>query len=302
MSELSGETWEELSQAYAFLGNSLLKPMTQTSCVGLTSEFWQAFPDFGSAEVRDALDALACYADNVLADAAKALANEASDKLEPLGKGAACAEEPGKLEAFSKSKAAGEFDADIVAAAPLAVLDESAAQAVFNKAVEHAAVEYTHLFVGPPSPAAPPWETMNLHEGATVGFGEPTFQMRALLREAGLELSNENRQYEDHMGIELLYLSELCRRCSQVCSGKCEGQVDGELESVACAESSASGADASVTAPAANAASIARFIEEHPRVWIDAFAKRVSESYPDGYFAHLLACIRALLAWNLVAG
>ena len=39
--------------------------------------------------------------------------------------------------------------------------------------------------------------------------------MRERLRALGLELCNENNQYEDHVGIELLYLSELCRRASE---------------------------------------------------------------------------------------
>ena len=76
-----------------------------------------------------------------------------------------------------------------------------------ERAIENASVEYTRLFIGPPAPVAPPWETMNRADGVTVGFGEATFAMRRLLRDAGLELKNENNQYEDHIGIELLYLS-----------------------------------------------------------------------------------------------
>ena len=49
-----------------------------------------------------------------------------------------------------------------------------------------------------------PWETMYRGENVTVGFGQATFEMRELLREAGLEVRNVNDQYEDHLGIELL--------------------------------------------------------------------------------------------------
>ena len=151
-------SWKELSEAYAFVGNSLLKPMTQTSDVGLDPAFWEAFPTFGSSEVAGVCAALAAYA---LA-AREAAASDGRD------------------------------------------------------AVECCAVEYTRLFVGPPRPAAAPWETMYRGGaavgGATVGFGQATFEMRALLREAGLEVKNENNQYEDHIGIELLYLALRPRR------------------------------------------------------------------------------------------
>ena len=138
--------------------------------------------------------------------------------------------------------------------------------------VRDVSVEYTRLFIGPPKPAAPPWETMNRAEGVTVGFGEPTFEMRRLLREAGLELSNDNRQYEDHLGIELLYLSELLRHAA-------EAQAAGE------------GAVAAEQLAAARS-----FAVEHPLAWADAFAEQVRAAAPDGYYVRLLALVRALLA------
>ena len=53
-------------------------------------------------------------------------------------------------------------------------------------------------------------------EGATVGFDQATFEMRVLLRNVGLEVSIENNQYADHVGIELLYTSALCGTCAQL--------------------------------------------------------------------------------------
>ena len=170
--------WKTLSEAYAFVGNSLLKPMTMTLTVGLDPAFWEAFPAFDGPQ--------------------------------------------------------------------------------------RASVEYTRLFVGPPSPAAAPWETMYRGKDVTVGFGQATFEMRELLREAGLEVRNANNQYEDHMGIELLYLSELCRR---------EATGEGATES----------------------ADIAAFIEQHPLAWIEPFLDRVSEAAPNGYFAGLLLVAQRVL-------
>ncbi len=199
MPTFTEDTWQNLACAYAFIGNSLLKPMTQTATVGLNPEFWAAFPHFEDAATMRALKDCEAYA------------------------------------AAARAK------------------DE-------QRALTDVAVEYTRLFVGPPSPAAPPWETMYRAGGASVGFGEATFQMRQLLRERGLQLSNENNQYEDHLGIELLYLSELCRA------------KDG---------------------PAAKS-----FAATHPLSWIDAFAEKVDQAFPCGYYTALLALAHALL--NLV--
>lgn len=204
--------WKTLSEAYAFVGNSLLKPMTMTATVGLDPAFWESFPTFDDGAVVEAATACARYA-----------------------------------EAAAQRAEAGE--------------DEP----------QRAAVEFTKLFVGPPSPAAAPWETMYRGQDVTVGFGQATFEMRALLREAGLEVKNENNQYEDHMGIELLYLSALCAR------------VD------------AGGDDA----PAPDA--VAGFIESHPLSWVEAFRARIAETAPDGYFASLVGLAQAMLAWHVQA-
>ena len=184
----------------AFIGNSLLKPMTQTQPVGLDPLFWKSLPDFGEDSIGEAVSLCEGIAERI---------------------GRECGE----------------------------------------RAVEVVSVEYTRLFVGPPSPAAPPWETM--YRGSTnVGFGEATFEMRNCLHDLGLELSNENRQYEDHMGIELLYLSELCR-CA-VKDENCENQLRS-------------------------------FIAKHPLSWIDAFLDRIEGVFPEGYFSGLVRLEKALL-------
>ena len=51
--------WKILSEAYAFIGNSLLKPMTMTSTVGLDPAFWEAFPSFDDEAVAEAVAACA---------------------------------------------------------------------------------------------------------------------------------------------------------------------------------------------------------------------------------------------------
>ncbi len=193
------------ADACAFIGNSLLKPMSQTETIGLDPSFWLAFPDLDDAAVAQAKGALAQWA------------------------------------------------------------EAHAVQG--DQAVHDASVEFTHLFVGPPSPAAPPWETMNREEGVTVGFGKPTFAMQDILRDMGLEVSNQNNQYADHMGIELLALSEMCRRVDA-------GQM--------------------------NANAVSAFVHNHPGSWVQALHAKVHDAVPGGYYDHVLDLAEALLAMPLI--
>lgn len=236
--------WKTFSEAYGFLGNSLLKPMTQTPTIGLDPTFWEAFPTFGDDAVAESVAACASFA-----------------------------------------QAAGEDD------------------------VEGVAVEYTRLFVGPPSPAAPPWETLYRAEGATVGFGEATFQMRALLRDAGLELSNENHQYEDHMGIELLYLCEMCRRQADelLTSGRKLAPIrDGETgeksapalrgETIEEPAPTLKGEAVEEPAAAPDEAALVAFINDHPLSWIEPLRERIMRAYPDGYLLGIVTLAERILA------
>nr|WP_241157233.1 molecular chaperone TorD family protein [Adlercreutzia sp. ZJ242] len=202
-------------------------------------------------------------------------------------------------------------------------------------AVQEAAVEHTRLFVGPPKPAAAPWETF--HRGSSevsVGFSRATYEMRALLRKAGLELSGPSNQYEDHMGVELLLLSELCRQAAEAASARQVSDPDLELrlelgselepepepEPASALESEAefdSGSDQAVepglapdpdldfalTAESAKGlfsleAQVRAFIEEHPLAWVDRLIEAVRAGAPNGYVDGLLSLERALLEWH----
>ncbi len=215
MVQLLQDDFDLLADAYAFIGNSLLKPMSMTEAVGLDAAFWEAFPDFEDEGVSVAKEELIEWADT-------------------------------------------QTDKDS------------------GQAVEDVSVEYTRLFIGPPSPAAAPWETMYGEvpdgEKITVGFGTPTFQMRQLLRARGFELSNENHQYEDHIGIELLYLSELCRDIAKADEGSSE--YDEALLRVK------------------------RFAAEHPLKWIGDLKENVASAFPEGYIVRLLTLATACLKLN----
>lgn len=203
MAAITADTWQTYAQSCAYLGNSLLGTVRQTSDIGLSPGFWLGFPLFGSDDIEKACNAMVAY-----------------------------------VESLSQNES---FDP-----------------------VTEVSAEYTHLFIGPPKPAAAPWETFYFGEGSDVGFGQPTHEMRKLLREAGLELQNENNQYEDHMGIELLYVSVLCTRLA-------EGNG------------------------ATTSQALKDFLETHPLSWIDKFYAAITADTPNGYYAHLLSIAKAVL-------
>lgn len=212
---LDEEMWETLADVYAFAGNSLLAPMSQTSAAGLDAAFWASFPTFDDAGVAEAL---------------------------------------GGLRGFAEGVQAGE------------AAGGDSAQAV--------SVEYARLFVGPPKPACPPWETYWRSSGATCGFGAATFEMREVLRRLGLQVSGPSNQFEDHVGIELLALSEMCRRAV--------GKTEGISKEGSCATE----------------ADVAAYLDQHLGAWLHGFAQAVAEKCPGGYYALLLDYAAKLISWH----
>ena len=189
--------WLDLADAFAFLGNSLLAPMSRTGSLGLDPELWESMPTLDKADLEAKLGSMAGYV------------SDFSDEEE---------------------------------------------------AVRQVSVEWTHLFVGPPKPACSPWETYYRREGVTSGFGAATFEMREILRNLGLKADGPSNQFEDHVGIEFLALSEMCRRMAE--GG--EEAFGGER-------------------------GIRDFLEQHLLYWLPALARNVVAESPNGYFAGLLA-------------
>lgn len=201
-------------------------------------------------------------------DYAEALAFAGNSLLSPMSQTGDVALDPAFWDAFPDfgDPAIAKAVADCRAYAE----DAQRFMAQGGNAVQRASVEYTKLFIGPPRPAAAPWETMYRVEGNTVGFGEATYQMQRLLREAGLKVSNENNQYADHIGIELLYASTLC------------GQI-------ACA-----GEDA-VSAADGLRGQLAAFAAQHPLSWMGKLVSACEAEAPGGFVSGILRLAKALL-------
>lgn len=200
-------------------------------------------------------------------DYAEALAFAGNSLLSPMSQTGDIALDPAFWDAFPDF---GDFaTAEAIAGCRAYAADAQRLMAEGGDAVQRASVEYTKLFIGPPRPAAAPWETMYRAEGNTVGFGEATFEMQRLLREEGLKVSNENNQYADHIGIELLYASVMAGRLANA-----EGEGEG---------------------PALRA-QLGSFAASHPLAWIGKLADACEQAASGGLIPRIVRLAKVLLA------
>ena len=232
------EILEDYAQRFAFLGNSLLSPMSQTSAIGLEPDFWLQFSVLEDQHVRASCEKLAEWAKTY--------------------KGLPTKEGVESIEESEKDRKSQE-DLTIQRNPGTQQNLETQRNLATQRKVTGVSVEFTHLFVGPPRPNAYPWETFYRGEGITNGFGHATLEMKQALQEIGLKLDNKNNQYEDHIGIELLYISELCSK----------------------------GIDAVVAHKS--------FIEAHPLSWIDRLQVSIHAEIPGGYFDLIVGLTKELL-------
>ena len=72
MRSMTCEEWMVASQLYAFLGNSLLSPMSRTESVGLDPAFWRELGGLLDGALADSAESLASWAERASADAARA--------------------------------------------------------------------------------------------------------------------------------------------------------------------------------------------------------------------------------------
>lgn len=68
--------------------------------------------------------------------------------------------------------------------------------------------DYLALFVGPGHVSAPPWESVYLSRDHLL-FDEQTAQVRKAYSRFGLQIPHIDREPDDHIGFELLFLSHL---------------------------------------------------------------------------------------------
>lgn len=102
--------------------------------------------------------------------------------------------------------------------------------------------DFVQLFVGPGPMAAPPYGSVHSSQDRLI-FEEDTFAVRAAYAEFGLAAPRLNQEPDDHIGLEMAFVAELCVR---------------GLDALDSAD------DAALTRVLA---AIARFLDEHLLAW-----------------------------------
>ncbi len=140
--------------------------------------------------------------------------------------------------------------------------------------LELEANDYQKLFGGTPHPAVSPAETSYTVPDSLQsdnGFGNAAQDMQQLLSSLGVDVAEAGFDLPDHMGVEVMYLSILCRQMQM--------------------------ASESLTAPMIAVApdQILDFVEKHPGAWVGKLKAAVDEVLPEGYISNLLTLEEALL-------
>ncbi|MHB1065445.1 MAG: TorD/DmsD family molecular chaperone [Georgenia sp.] len=123
----------------------------------------------------------------------------------------------------------------------VALLSESAT-ATANEDAARVKRDYNRLFFGPEKMKAPPYESVHRSDEGLV-FEQETMDVRAAYAEFGLAAPRLNKEPDDHLGLELNFVSMLCVRAMDAL----EHGDDAELTRLL--------------------AGVARFLDEHLLVW-----------------------------------
>jgi TorA maturation chaperone TorD len=113
-------------------------------------------------------------------------------------------------------------------------------------------LDYTRLFIGPGKVLAPPWESVYFDEDRLV-FQEQTLQVRGWYRRFGLQVEKLYAEPDDHIGLELEFLSHL----AQLGLAALEKQDEIEFKRLMKAQQ--------------------QFLNQHPLKWISLWSQQVEE-------------------------
>ena len=137
-------------------------------------------------------------------------------------------------------------------------------------AVEKVAVEYTQLFIGTPTPKAPPIESYYFSNKKAI-FDQKTVEMRLLLNKNGLESTKKDRHPEDHLGLQLLFIAEKTKKLHTLQSDKQTSKVKKQII----------------------------FINDHLLSWIPGLCNDAKEYGTTGFYGGLIELIWGTVLWDM---
>lgn len=122
--------------------------------------------------------------------------------------------------------------------------------------------DYTRLFVGTGKTIIPSWESVYFNDERML-FQEQTIQVRQWYRRFGLESEKLNREPDDHIGLELSFLSYLASLGLQALDENDHVRFEETLEAQR------------------------QFISEHPLKWVPRWCTLVKESAETDFYRGL---------------
>jgi TorA maturation chaperone TorD len=138
--------------------------------------------------------------------------------------------------------------------------------------------DYTRLFIGPGRVLAPPWESVYFND-ERLTFQKQTLQVRGWYRNFGLRAEKIYKEPDDHIGLELAFLSHL----AQLGLAALEKQDETEFERLLKAQR--------------------HFLEGHPLKWVSLWSQQVEEhAHTDFYCGIALLTKGALLEMASILG
>jgi TorA maturation chaperone TorD len=134
-------------------------------------------------------------------------------------------------------------------------------------------LEYTRLFLGPDTLPAPPWESAYRSAGRTI-FAEQTLEVRNEYRKFGLAFEKEGSEPDDHVGLELEFLSHLCKAAEETFEQGDGAKVLGLLE----AQKS--------------------FFDEHVNCWASQYCEDLFNSATTSFYKGVAKFTDGFLQWD----
>jgi TorA maturation chaperone TorD len=123
-------------------------------------------------------------------------------------------------------------------------------------------VDYTRLFIGVDGVLAPPWESVHRSREHLL-FQEQTIRVRQWYLQYGLQVIEQGKEPDDHVGLEMVFLSHLARQGLAALE-------EGDVERF----------DASLTAQR-------RFLAQHPLQWVPVWSAQVDQHAATDFYRGL---------------
>jgi len=150
---------------------------------------------------------------------------------------------------------------------------ESFKKGDIHKNLDELKWDYFRMFIGAGMPEAPPWESYYRTEEGII-FSEYTLAVRAQYERFGLVSENKGHEPEDHIGLELEFMSFLCDRWQELLR-----KGDGKQAAAVLNDQKT-------------------FMDEHLLPWVPIFCRKVVNAAEIPFFKGAARLTQAFLEWD----